>query len=389
MIQQSYYGSKSSSLAIQKRRISAFYGALLLFASLNFLLSYRDSSLPFSKLALDSVHFDYRGTESGADKLPAAANVLLVGSSLLLYPMWRVDQADGAYLVDSNHYHLARSLDREFAKQQVQTRTYNLAVGGCMMSDSYLLLKHYLRSHPAPQYVIVDSAPRSFYDGGVIAPDATPIFHSCFNASDYMELSRLYLPALVSKLNYFACRLCYMYHHRRWLADTIVQALSKPGTMFDTRAIAALSPPIAQSSQQVIVAKVPTKIIDTPDKFAYTLQDYTARYFLINSSRMQTQINFLQLIAALCNAHGIKLVVVNMPLTQANLSLLPAGFYNEFKSTVSSVVAGKAVFVDLNEKANWPISYYSDSVHLNDRGGAAFNKQLAQIIASLSERSHL
>jgi hypothetical protein len=386
MIQQSYYDCPSSSPAIRKRRLNAFCTAFLLFASFNFFLHYRDSITPFSRVALDSIHLDHRGTESDADKLPVAANVLLVGSSLLLYPMWRVDQADGAYLVDSNHYHLARSFDRETTKQKIKTCTYNLAVGGGMMSDSYLLLKHYLRSHPAPEFVILDSAPRSFYDGGIVAPDATPIFHSCFNSTDFLELNQLYLPAFGSKLNYFAWRFCYMYHHRQWLAETIVQSVLKPEKLTDRKALAASSMATEQSSQK-IVAPLPTKIVDTPDKFAYSLQDYMARYFLINTYQMQTQLNFLQLTASLCNEHRIKLVVVNMPLTQANLGLLPAGFYNDFKSTVSSQIAGKAMYVDMDSKANWPISYYSDTVHLNDLGGKALNKQLAQVIASLPESS--
>jgi hypothetical protein len=354
----------------------------MLYGFFNFFLSYRDSVTPFSKLALDSIHFDYKGTESDAVKLPTAANVLLVGSSLLLYPMWRVDQADGANLVDSNHYHLARSLDRVAAKQKMQTCTYNLAVGGGMMSDSYLLLKHYLRSHPAPKYVILDSPPRSFYDGGIVAPDATPIFHSCFSANDFLELNQLYLPSLASKLNYFACRLCFMYHHRWWLAESIVQSLSKHTAITDIKAIAVLPWSAAPSPKQ-ITAPVSMKIIDTPDKFEYSLQDYKARYFLINSYQMQAQFHFLQLIAAMCDARGIKLVVVNMPLTQANLNLLPIGFYNEFKTTVSSLVIGKAVFIDMDNKAKWPINYYSDSVHLNDKGGSVFNMVLAKIIASI------
>jgi hypothetical protein len=260
------------------RHISAFLVALALFVSLNLFLNYRDSVTPFTKLSLDALHFDYHGTEFGAETI-RSPNLVLVGSSLFLYPMWRIDQADGANEVDSNHYHYARSLDRQFAERNIPVTTYSLATGGAMMSDSFLLLTHYLKHHPAPHYVILDCAPRSFYDGGTVEPDATPIFKCCFTPTDYPSLSRDYLPSLVSKLNYWGCNFCFMYHHRRSLSENILQGKLDFKTIFSFGA--HTSPKIDSRGKSVLLNRVDLGA-DTPARFEYSLLDYKARYYLIN-----------------------------------------------------------------------------------------------------------
>jgi lysophospholipase L1-like esterase len=72
---------------------------------------------------------------------------------------------------------------------------------------------------------------------------------------------------------------------------------------------------------------------------------------------------------------------MNMPLTPENLSLLPRGFYADFKNIVKASLDGQGLWVALDEKLHLPNSFYSDSVHLNNKGAQELNKKIVEAIA--------
>lgn len=351
--------------------------SLGIFSVLNLLLFSWDAANPFTKLSLDNVHFDYRGTENDVQHLSREPNIVLLGSSLSLYPQWRVDQADGANTVDSNHYHFARSLDRELGSRNFNATTYNLAVGGAMLSDSYLLLKHYLQKHKAPEFVIVDVAPRSFYDGGIALPDTTPIFHELFDWRDFFTNGRKYVASLGSMLNYVADRSCFLFAHRQFLSEQLVHTALHPSE-FPKFGLVSWPQRATASTVKTVVSS--TELADTPEKLKRSLLDYQARYSFINLYQMQKQLDFLALLEDLCCKQKIKLIVVNMPLSKPNQALLPRGFYSDFKNAIKLLVGQKALFADLG--TDWNLALYNDSVHLNDKGGAVLNRKLADLILS-------
>lgn len=351
--------------------------SLGIFAVLNLLLFWWDGAEPFTKLSLDNVHFDYRGTENDVQRLSREPNIVLLGSSLSLYPQWRVDQEDGANTVDSNHYHFARSLERELGSRNFNATTYNLAVGGAMLSDSYLLLKHYLQKHKAPEFVIVDVAPRSFYDGGIALPDTTPIFHELFDWRDFLTNGRKYVANLGSVLNYVADRGCFLFAHRQFLSEQVLHVALHPGEFPRIRLVSWPQKATA-STVKPLIAK--SELEDTPEKLRRSLLDYQARYSFINLYQMQKQLDFLSLLEDLCYKQKIKLIVVNMPLSQPNQALLPQGFYSDFRKAVKLLIGQKAVFADLG--TDWDLALYNDSVHLNDKGGALLNRKLADLVLS-------
>jgi hypothetical protein len=79
---------------------------------------------------------------------------------------------------------------------------------------------------------------------------------------------------------------------------------------------------------------------------------------------------------------GIQLVVVNMPLTRGNVSLMPHGFYDQYKSKLSALAAENgASFLDLNRPDVFEQKHFADTVHLNGLGGVEFFKLLSNELA--------
>jgi len=369
---------------------SAFCLALALFLLLNLCLNALDCITPFSQAARAAERFDYDGTERKVERQASAPKVILLGSSLTLYPMWAVDKKFDIGVSDSNHYHHAKGLDKELLlRGQEAPQTYDLAVGGAFISDSYLLLKHYLKSHPSPQFVILDCAPRSFYDSAPRRAASTPIFDFCFQLSDFLDLQDQFLPDFTGKVDFLFSRLVFMYHHRQWLSQMKPLELRQCFSnwlislqgMIEARSPDDVPGNSRPAQNFVNQSSITSNSLLLNPAFRNSIEEYKGRYFWINESQLKTQMGFLKLIARLCTAHRSKLIVVNMPLTEANRKLLPSGFYDHFVRQVGETLGSDVLFLDLAAEPGWSSDCYMDSVHLNDTGGARYNKILAETIA--------
>jgi hypothetical protein len=97
------------------------------------------------------------------------------------------------------------------------------------------------------------------------------------------------------------------------------------------------------------------------------------------------QMGFLQKLLARCQERGIKVVLVNMPLTDINRDLLPPGFYNDvFRPRVREIAkeTGQAEFIDLGDAREFNYVDYWDTSHLNNLGG---HKLLRYIVPAVKE----
>jgi hypothetical protein len=266
-----------------------------------------------------------------------------------------------------------------------------------------------LKNHPKPSVVVLDCAPRSFNDSGVTEPNATLVFDHCFQIQDLAELQKLYLPKFADKIDFLCSRFFFTYHHRQWLAAM----LKKQGVdvlMRNTPGESRIIPKIRRSTTSTKLADTkpasfesdsvkhtdsiqpsfeetkPGKT-ESPDPAAMTksIQEYRDRYQYTNRSSLACQLKFLKLISQRCANEHIRLIVVNMPLSGANRQLLSDGFYSDFTNDASAAVVGNnAIFINLATANGWPISHYSDSAHLNAKGGAKLNRLIAEAIVNLS-----
>jgi hypothetical protein len=345
--------------------------------------------------------FDYAGIEESPKYLTHTANVLLLGSSLFLHPEWSVDRTipitepwGKTTIISESHYHLAQGLENELAKEGFEPpHVYNLAAGGALISDAYLLLFHYLHRHHKPSVVVLDCAPRSFNDTGVNEPAATPVFDCCFQIQDFAELHKDYLKDTNAKANYVLSKVFFLYHHRKWLSESAQECLVQP--IIDAAQVTQSKTP-TKIAQQRAKLSVPNRMEQVPTRettkeslrMANSLQEYKDRYKWMTRYALGPQLRFLERIEELCADKQIKLIIVNMPLSKENRKLLLEGFYDSYRADVAKTVRSPAVFIDLALSEDWPASCYHDSVHLNERGGARLNKVIANAIMQGAWQAH-
>ena len=266
---------------------------------------------------------------------------------------------------------------------------YSLAAGGALISDSYLLLSHYLAEHSKPKVVIIDCTPRSFNDSGVIKPTSTVIFKHCFSMKDFFNLSHLYIRRSDERINHVLEQVCFMYHHRQWLANSVVNHIGR----HESNALAMMMvkrkdvKPSARIENSVhnTAAKMGAsqRVAQTMSRLETSLTEYKDRYSYAHHAALQEQMTFLESLATLCESREIKLVVLNMPLHRRNLGLLPAGFYQKFQQALESTVGKRAAFKNLASLNIWTDEDYDDSVHLNEIGGTKLNTLIADAVTEV------
>lgn len=82
---------------------------------------------------------------------------------------------------------------------------------------------------------------------------------------------------------------------------------------------------------------------------------------------------------------GATVIVVNMPLRQDNLELMPPGFYELFKRTLKAECKNSGVsFLDLAN--NFSPDDFEDGVHLNAHGGWKLINYLIPVICDAMQK---
>jgi hypothetical protein len=122
-------------------------------------------------------------------------------------------------------------------------------------------------------------------------------------------------------------------------------------------------------------------------QFEDNSKEYTARYNPFKAKLFDMQLGYLDKFLALAKQLGIKVLLVNMPLTQDNLSLIPAGKYQLYLDSVrKAATANGAAFIDYNDGQTFTHEYFNDMVHLNGYGSRRFFQMVGGEIKKLNAR---
>lgn len=116
----------------------------------------------------------------------------------------------------------------------------------------------------------------------------------------------------------------------------------------------------------------------TPEeRWKNSLDEYRGRYRNIADKDLSVQLGFLKKTLDVCGERGIKVILVNMPLTQANRQLFPDHFYRRFREQIQRISARPGVkMIDLGENEEFVRQDYWDTTHLNHGGGYKLLKHI-------------
>ncbi len=304
-------------------------------------------------------------------------SIVLLGSSLMMFPFWSLDRDLDSRLPDIFHHHVSRALERELKGRNWQEPSvFSFAIFGQMLSDAYIYVSEFLTGDKKPDWIIYGIAPRDFSDHDLASATATMTFKRLVGPENLGKYASVYLPGWQDKADFLAAHACFFYGKRWRLQQEVQKGVNKAYALVGLN---ASSPDRARTESQAGF------VLDGSPEFrwASSTNEYRRRYTDIDGKNLNVQMGFLDNMLALCQERGIKVMLINMPLTETNRSLLPKGFYTGFRARIAKAADRPGVkFLDLGESADFVRADYWDTAHLNHAGA---RKLLPHIVKTLDE----
>lgn len=318
------------------------------------------------------------------------AQVVLLGSSLLMHS---VSRQDADYLqkdLDYVHHHRSIYLEDQIKERfggDTNLRCFNFSLPGDLVSDDYMIARAVLHGERKPKYIILGLSLRDFIDNAVNCPGNTPPFRYLKRFTDIDDLVDLAMPQFWQQFDYRFGKFFYLWGNKLdlqvWFDQTarnllvpISHSLALPSLLNELDYRKHVPSDLHSEVEEGMAIVKP----NLPYSFDPNFADYRRRCGKANARMFKIQSIFLKKLVEFCKQEGICLVVVNMPLTRENLSLMPPGSYENYLTTVRQT-AEKAgdTFVDLNEDPHFVHTDFYDTAHMNSSGG----KKLLDILAKL------
>lgn len=388
------------------RRVSAGLLAVATFASANVFLSctQRPSLARASTYTKDDITVRACLSKKANFKRVQKPGIVLMGSSLMMAPIWRVDvQKYGATAGNTLEHSTSLYLKDLLSRSNNTTREapnepgiFNFSVPGAMMSDEYLFAWKYFRGEQAPNTVVVGLAPRDFMDNMVTSECRTVPYQLLLDALDVVTINQDYIRNHEDLLDVLASKAFYLYGKRSDLQNRLVYALTRQGPTSPFQNMADVTEADRGDARLDYIYGEIARIRDAEQKrktspegksvatgqFAEEiwkgcLFEYWRRYKGENKELFARQERFLESFLQLCNERDIRVILVNMPLTNANKGLMPTGVYQRYSATIASAARKFGCrLVDL-DAMSFSDDQFFDPVHLNESGGS----KLLQIVA--------
>lgn len=394
--------STSRKETASKRTVLAcgFVAALAAFAVINLLsigsLSERANGLTRETLSKRSEESSQEGSWSFwvarnylmREKAPP---IVMFGSSLIGSATFSADTLTVKNYRDCVIDRRAATLEKDL-KQHLGagTEVYNASIPGSMASDAYLISSALFKPDNKPQLVIIGVNPRDFIDNTMTAPADTEPFQFF---SRYVSLDSLAKSSFSDPFAYLDWTVRQYVPLKRLnaklaeIAGQISRLGQKPGEHPRTL-VSHLN--VKRSVMQVFLGggtdiRKGEWLIPYPMPYGFqdNMPEYINRYKNPKTALYPKEKRFFNAFLSKLKDENIKVLVVNMPATYPNRSILPDAFWHEFKTYLTSACTKYgADYIDLSDDFRFIITDYLDTVHLNSSGGTRLFNIIAAKIGS-------
>lgn len=281
---------------------------------------------------------------------------------------------------DIFHHHGSNALETELKKNGFnQTKVFSFAIFGQMISDAYIYVDEYLKGTKTPQFLVYGVAPRDFSDYDLPSPMATNSFKRLVNLSNFSRYADLYLPGFQDRIDFVCDHVCYFYNKRWRLQQELNKAMEKAYLFFGFSAQNKPKNKDANKAGFMLCGS-------TEERWQGSQQEYRRRYRNIGERDLSVQMGFLQKLLDTCRERGIKVVLINMPLSDVNRQLMPPGFYAQFRAKIAKISARPDVrLLDIGDSPEFTHLNFWDTAHLDQTGGRKILSKIVPIIKEMKK----
>lgn len=262
-------------------------------------------------------------------------------------------------------------------KLKLEGEVSNLTCAGCMVSDTYTLLKRLIEANRAPLMVLYGIAPRDFADNMMPKVGESPLCHALDEWSGKLSKPQ---PTASEYLSFYIGKYSNFYktknRFRNAFTEIAADQIGRPINLYAAShpETAGLETSIKTRTKKATIIAAPsteTALVD------HDLELYKTRYNPVSLDRLNTEKACLNKLVELCQSNKITLLLVEMPLTGKNRSLMPSELVASFQKALASASVNKVVnVIDFFSPDYFTPSDFSDSAHLNTEGSAKFQNLL-------------
>ncbi len=300
-------------------------------------------------------------------------DVLFLGSSIIRLPLWMRDFHSNKDTPAYNQFFEVKSFEDNLkAKFNCDAKVADAALDGAMISDLYFFVQRAINTSHKPRLIFLCLAPRDFAD--TLTPDETQTvtFNCLFKPHDLIVDKTLFCLDLGQRVKSLCKQIFFLHEHedriKTWLKTLLVKANKSVNTDHLKVGVEAVNP---------LLVKEPK---------VKSLLEYRLRYGHLEPEQFNRQFIFLEKLVDYCSSLRIPIVVVTMPLTQANKDLLPASYYGLYVNRVQRICSQKNIKLINFANEQFPESDFFDTAHLNDKGAQVLIDKFTSVIASNTGR---
>ncbi len=305
--------------------------------------------------------------------------VVLIGSSLMMNPVWaneaNFQNKDVDIALDRRVMYLDAAIKHRLRHTAVSC--FNLALPGAMLSDDYMVVRSLLIDKNKPKIVVFGLSPRDLVDNGfrcAASSNHYKYFSKFVNTDDLTEVA---MPHFWQRISYLIGRTIYLQGKKpeaQYIAAKSFEFLAT--RILGKQATSDLaSPKVAQSRLAIYESEVEKGVwIAHPRDFDYyhetEYEKLKERYGKSNVEGCENQRKWFEMCLALCKEAEIQPIIVNMPVTQANIDVFAPGVYQTCVNQMATEARKfNCPFIDLQKTQAFVRSDFTDMCHMDASGG--------------------
>lgn len=324
-------------------------------------------------------------------------NVILLGSSLMMNPIWQNEANFLQKSVDIVKDRRVRYLEdglKSILPDEKNVKCFNLALPGAMISDDYMVVRSLLAGPRRPRLLIMGLSPRDFTDNGFYCAASSDHYQYLSRLTDSRDLVELAMPQLWQRWRYYVNSVFYLTGKRSDLqvcGSEKAREIMQPYLASSVMARSRLTRDDTVAGNAIYKTEIQSGVYlahpNVPDYYNEIPAAMMQRYAGANAERQENQRQWFEKLLHLCKDEGIQPFIVIMPQTPMAISFFPPGVYDQTRQMIAET-ASRYNFpcIDLPFESQFNANDFTDMCHMDGSGG---KKVLDAVLLKIGKDSRL